>query len=275
MEIYIPSTGRAAHQTTLAGLPKELRKRTALVVPLKEVVSYLQIADQHGCKVIGCPAKGIAATRQWIIDHARDQYVFMIDDDMRFYKRKRSGEIALVKCEPGDIGAMFDALLKWLKTGVAHVGVCARFESSYYLIDYRVVARVNNFHGYDRKVIQKEKIRFDALPLMEDFHMTLSLLERGYPNVVLYDYCWNQDASNRAGGCSSYRNASMQAASAKTLKKFHPDVVKIVTKESKASSTSWEGMKQRVDVNIQWRKSYTGPVHPHWKLELESRRGAK
>jgi hypothetical protein len=72
---------------------------------------------------------------------------------------------------------------------------------------------------------------------------------------VLFEYCWNQRDSGATGGCSTYRTAEMQAEAARRLAELHPNFVKVVTKKSKDTSTSWKNMKERVDVIVYWRKA--------------------
>jgi len=134
------------------------------------------------------------------------------------------------------------------------------------------VARINNFHFMQGRKIARMKndgIRFDILPLMEDFHFTLSLFERGIPNLLTLDYVWNQPGSNTKGGCSNYRTLELQAKASRMLHKRHPDVVKVVEKQI-ISVTDWDGMKVRTDVIIQWRQAYSGETRPHWIVERAS-----
>jgi hypothetical protein len=90
---------------------------------------------------------------------------------------------------------------------------------------------------------------------MEDFDLTLQLLRLGKPNRVFFEYCWNQRDSGATGGCSKYRTPEMQSDAAHRLAEMHQGFVKLVTKKSKDTSTSWKGMKERVDVIVSWRKA--------------------
>jgi hypothetical protein len=96
----------------------------------------------------------------------------------------------------------------------------------------------------------------------------------GIPNKILLDYVWNQPGSNTEGGCSSYRTAKLQAKYAHRLADLHPDSVKVVEKKVRGA-TSWEGMKTRTDVRIDWHKTWLARgkgEHPHWKIERKWKR---
>ena len=93
---------------------------------------------------------------------------------------------------------------------------------------------------------------------MEDFHVTLSLLELCFPNLVMQDFACGQAASNAPGGCSLYRDAKLQSQAAMNLAAAHPGFVKVVTKNAK----SWQGMNTRTDVRVQWKKAFSTCTMP-------------
>jgi hypothetical protein len=67
------------------------------------------------------------------------------------------------------------------------------------------------------------------------------------------DWAWNQRGSGAVGGCSGYRNNEVQTEAANELHRLFPDFVTVVTKKSKSS---WQGMEERTDVRIQWKKAF-------------------
>jgi hypothetical protein len=113
-----------------------------------------------------------------------------------------------------------------------------------------------NMYAYDTQILRELKIELGRLPVMEDFDLTLQLLRRGRLNRVSHRYCWNQRGSGNVGGCSDYRTAEMQATAARRLAELHAPFVMLKAKKSKDTSESWKGMKERTDVNIQWREAY-------------------
>jgi hypothetical protein len=98
----------------------------------------------------------------------------------------------------------------------------------------------------------KENIRFDDIPVMEDFHVALSLLRKGYPNAIVQNWCWSQSKSNAKGGCSEFRSSEVQTQAAIRLSELHAPFVTVVEKESK----SWAGdLATRTDVRVAWKKA--------------------
>lgn len=263
VSVFIPSRGRADIVRSFRELPPEWKNRTTIVVHDDEANDYLK--HNHGVPVAPTSVKGIGKTRDWILKRCSTPWVIMMDDDLYFYRRARPGGIRLIGAEEQDRREMFRILLQAMNEGYVHGGVTARPTTSFWACRYRVCQRVNNFHFFHTETARKYA-DFTKLKVMEDFHVSLSLLEYGYPNFVLFDYCWNQPGTNTRGGCSGYRSLGVQRECAHQLHKFHPEVVRVRTK-SVVGATSWEGMKERTDVVIQWREAYAGGWHPHWELE--------
>jgi len=273
MMIVIPSTKRTYKQITLAHLRRyKMADRACLVVPHDEHKRYVH---EHGEKVRieATPPEivGISKTREWIMtvlpDMIEARYVFMLDDCYR----PDIADPKLKMIETAEkMKEMLDTIENWMRVdGFEHVGLSARqgnnrpfydAQKVYGLHKYRDATRMMNAYAYDtrfiRDMVRAKKIVLGRLPVMEDFDLTLQLLRLGYPNRVSFEFCWNQRSSGAEGGCSSYRTYEMQADAANRLADFHPGFVKRVTKESKATSESWKGMKQRIDVNVFWRKAF-------------------
>ncbi len=261
--IYIPTRGRVGlnKQVTLREFQQYSSYHPFLVCPLDE-------ADQHQKYwkwVLQCPFKGIGPTRQWIVDTSKADIVIMIDDDMRFSYRPDPSVIKLERCT--ELNLMIEAIIDSVNLGFIHGGIGARQGNNFKdatmprkgeLKDGHLVVdceRVNNFHFVNRKAVLRAGVRFDALPVMEDFHFTLSLLLKGFPNRVIHDYVWNQEGSGKVGGCSLYRTPQVQSKGAEGLAKSFPEFVKVVTKVSKDTSPAWKDFKERRDVVIQWVKA--------------------
>jgi hypothetical protein len=105
--------------------------------------------------------------------------------------------------------------------------------------------------GYRRDILKKLDRSFDEMEVMEDFHIALTLLEQGYENVVLNNWCHNQAGSGKAGGCSHFRTAEVQTRNADRLSELHPGVVNVVRKTTKSA---WGG-GERTDVRVLWKKA--------------------
>lgn len=251
MKIYIPTKDRIEDQKTWEHIPERWKQHTFLVCPQNEVREH----EARGRNAIAHPksTKGISAVRQWIIENSKDKTLVQVDDDHWFFRRISPDSVKLRKCAEEDLLELFD----WMEENTlkfAHVGVSAR--QGNHLLDYPhvEVTRVNNMHGYYVPVFKHHNLKFTDVPLMEDYHITLSLLKLGYANRVNTEFVWNQSRGSGAqGGCSSYRNADLQTEAAYKLAKLHHPFVKVVEKKSKSG---WEGLETRTDVRIQWKKAY-------------------
>lgn len=260
MRIYIPTRGRVTRQDTWDVFPPPLRALTTLVAPAEEHAAH----TAHGRQVLSPPdtVQGISATRQWIAEHhlAHNPYdprFIMTDDDHGFLIRKSPDSWQLRATTPEELARLFRLLFTLLQRYAA-VGLSSRQGNNRHFPEERVEnTRLFNLHGWRADILAQHQIRFDVQPLMEDFHATLSLLRRGYPNVLVTDHAWGQRASNAPGGCSLYRDAELQRQAALALKDKHPDFVRVVEKETK---TGWEGIGKRTDVVISWKKAYDAGV---------------
>lgn len=251
--LYIPTINRLNDQKTWNALPKEWKKnnKTFLVCPEKERKHH----EEKGRNVLVHPAKctHIGRVRQWIVDNAKTKFILMSDDDHQFYSRKNPDAYNLKYANEMEMIHMLSTMESMLVVEkFHHIGMDARQGNNrHFPHDFLINTRVNNFHGFNRETLIKHKIRFDELPLMEDFHVTLSMLELGYANKLLTKYCWGQKGSNQPGGCSGYRTDELQTKSARLLKELHPAFVTVITKKAQ-----WKDMSERTDVRIQWKKAF-------------------
>lgn len=252
LTVVIPSSGRPGRQTTLAQLPDEVRRRTHLAVPARELAAYQGWAKQ--VRLVGIPneVQGISGTRKYLMSKCPTRYLLMLDDDMTFAYRPDITSPKLVSLAPGDelLRQLFHYWQQCLQQ-YAHVGLSARQGNNRVTQDLRPCCRMYNAYTYDLERVRQAGPVIGRLPVMEDFDLTLQLLRLGLPNAVIYRWCWNQGGSNLPGGCSRYRTAAMQAQAAQQLAQLHPGLVRVVVKQSK----NWQGMAERVDVVVAWQKA--------------------
>lgn len=264
--VFIPTRGRIgwSKQITLREFQGYSNIKPILVCPedTEELVSH----QSYSKEVWGCPVNGIGPTRQWILENAKTPGVVMLDDDLYFAERETPNV-------PGKLirSADLDPMIGWIRVqlmkGFIHGGISARQGNQNIDFEYTDCIRVNNAHFFNRDAFLETGVRFDALPVMEDFYVTLNLLLKGYPNRVAYHYCWNQRGSGFKGGCSLYRTAAVQESSARALAAMFPDYVKVVEKKS---DTQHGVMANRMDVNIAWLKAWKNREkreHPEVQLE--------
>jgi len=250
MKLYIPTYKRVDKQRTWQVLPDSLKEITYLVCPESESAVHVEAGRQ----VFAAPdsIKGIAATRQWILENSDDDQILMLDDDQSFRCREDSS-YKLRPMGDSDYEAMLNAAEVALESYNA-VGISAQAGNNR-TFPKSIVSpgRMYNMYALNRNFFLDNDIRFDAMRVMEDFHVTLSMLKMGYANAILQDWCWSSPGSNADGGCSNYRTAEVQREGALRLAELHSPFVTVVEKESK----SWgNGLETRTDVRVAWKKAY-------------------
>lgn len=283
LSVFIPTRGRVglSKQITLREMTSLCKRYSPVIVcPPDEVMKHAAYHPKGSVGVLGCPVEGIGPTRHWILTEAAAyRGVVMLDDDLYFARRthlmhpifydraldKPHEDNKLIQCD--ELDSMFDWISEQLDAGFVHGGIAARQGSQFVTMPWNDCTRVNNAHFFDSKVYNAEGIKFDRLPVMEDFDVTLGLLLKGYPNRVLYHHVWSQRGSGLEGGCSLYRTAEVQAKAAFALKELYPEWVRVVDKVSTAGGSVFGG-EARKDVNIDWLKAWRNrPVEKGQFLE--------
>ena len=247
MNIYIPTRGRADQQVTLSYFPEELRQEVTLVVDHDEADQY----TKYDCKTMVCPESvhDIATKRKYIHENATTNKIVMLDDDLRFYIRKKHNDWHLRYLEGEEYPAMFGLIDKWLDD-YAHVGVSAREGNN--RVEHLSVENTRYMRVLAYNLDHFDGVEVGRVKVMEDFDINLQLLKKGLPSKVSYYYAQGQGSSNAAGGCSEWRTLDVQSEGAERLKELHPDVVSVVEKETK---TAWGGAIRK-DVKVQWKQAY-------------------
>ena len=265
MKIYIPSLKRADKQTTLSKLSKKLLARTSLVINHDAKAEYAAAAKTYGVGVVVCPksVNSSCTVREFIVkqhDISNGPSLIMLDDDLRFFKRRTDDPTKFVPSEGTDLEVCFATMERLMRT-YAHGGILAREggnrDAFITPTGTKENTRLLRALAYDVNVIREHRIKFNR-GAMEDFDVELQLLRLGYKSVALCSYVQDQIRSNAPGGCSVYRTPEYQAAWCRQLKELHPDFVTLVEKETKVA---WNGLP-RTDVSMQWKKAFES-----WKGE--------
>lgn len=249
MRIYIPSYQRAGQPLTTERLPSGMD--VWLVTVPEEEKAY----RKRWHNVLACPHRGIGRTRQWIIDQhdteALGNGLLMLDDDLRFASRRADDPTKFLQATENEIRyALWD--IRERLESYAHVALATREGGNRNTEEYLEDTRTLRALAYDVTVLRRHDIRFDRVRYMEDFDVSLQLLEHGYGNLVVNYLVQDQRGSGAAGGCSAEgRSIAAQSAAAVALWELHPDVVKVVRKQTKHA---WGG-QTRYDVQIQWKKA--------------------
>ena len=244
--IYIPTLGRPNTQITYDGLPDFVKDITYLVVQPHE-------KDLHGDKkVIVLPksVKGIHNTRKWIYNQAMGSIWGMYDDDLIFLNRDpyNTGKISGTghKMNTVDWQIMLETTYAFLNNDKAFAGHRLSFlhPSDNYYRENGAVHCAYYFNGYKCPYLNW------PLPLAEDLYMVISLLEKGYSNVVWHRYAVDNKEYSE-GGCNTkgLRTINKINKAHKKLAKLYPEFVKIVGKKKNK-------MGEMDKLRISWRRAY-------------------
>lgn len=256
MRIFIPSLGRAEQPNhTWDHLPPALQKNTYYVVGKKDFAAYAQRFPEDN--VLMVDVKGIGKVRQHIIDISEGP-VLMLDDDLSFFVRREDDDRLLRKATLKEVKAGIALMERTLKR-FAHAAFAVREGANRNVEPTLLNIRCLRALGYNADVLKREGVRFDRLPVMEDFDVALQLLRKGYPSTTINTLLQDQGASNAPGGCSTYRSMEVQAKGAEGLAKLHPGLVTVVTKNAK-SKGAWA---ERRDVRVQWKKAFEESHRAH------------
>jgi len=249
--IYIPTRGRIDHQPTyeFLSLVPGLEDKIRLVVRPDEVDAH----RSKGRKILVRPEdKTIHHVWEWMKNQCETPYFFIADDDLRFFRRVSPEDWHLRKCAPEDVADMMEEAVGSLQ-GFIHGTLSARQGNNNQPSPFNTVGRANAFHFFNTKAVQSKNLDM-SLSGLHDIHTTLTLLEQGYPNYIITEFCWDQSrGSNAPGGCSLYRDGEWQRREVLKLKELHPEFVTVVEKKPKIG---WgQGMTTRTDVRVSWAKA--------------------
>lgn len=222
-----------------------------LVVRCCQKPQYEYLVAQLGLKLTLVSTKytGACAARNAGLEAAVksgfDKMIIM-DDDLNFAARS-NGHLLTIKDR-----IVFANMLRMqvgLLNEYAHVAISIRLGNNYVKQDVKTVTRGHTCVGYSLEVLQINNLRFE-LNGREGMHLTLRLLELGYPNAVIYKYAVNSCGKNVHDKTGSELLWSEQTA--KKLAEAHPGIVTLLERDFK--------MGKRVEVRINWKRALKLPV---------------
>lgn len=193
-------------------------------------------------------------TDQYLMETAHldgADYVLLMDDDISFAIRRMDELTKFRPATPEDVHDVLKDIAFHVKE-LHHplVGVAGREGANRDTADYKYATRQMRCNAIDVSKFHELGIRFDRVPLMEDFDVILQFLSHGYPNCVINWAVQDQRGSGVKGGVTHYRTDELQKKAAEMLAARHPGYVKVVQRHTK---TSWGGDKTRYDVTVQWK----------------------
>ena len=250
MKIFIPTRGRVGKQLTKSCLYLDQGCDYEVVFVVPECES--QYWSGHNTMVVPDDYR-MGKIRQYIMDNGGDDYQVVIDDDLKFFRRPDIDDPALLYATKNDIDEMLQRIEEYLDN-YAHGAISPRGGNNHYLYKAKENTRAMRCLFYDAEILRAEDVRWDAIECRMDFHVSLSLIELGYPNIVDYEFAQGTPTTKKFqtnGGCAVYRTREMFENQAYELQRLHPVGVKVVKKLTKVA---YEG--HRTDVTCYWKKSY-------------------
>lgn len=260
VEIYINSSHREKIKT-IVGFPERWKPFTHIVVPAAQYRNYQHISQ--GWDIIKIPQNipnYLSSQRQWCVEISQADYVFFMDDDLGFFRKKES---ALVRCTEKDMEEMLDAVCENLLT-FPLVGISSKINHFVHTGPYKDITRISRCYCFSRDVFRELKINLAPFEpfLMQDVHLALSFVKNGYPNRMLTNWC-QCDTPNSAGGCSRYRTAPLIHKVCSFLEQEHYGFIRVFQRETKGKWKSLKGGKRneegcmvRENVEVEWKKAY-------------------
>lgn len=274
IQLIIPTHMRTElkKQKTWLGLPDELRAKTLVITSTKEDMKALRrnLDHEHVYAINDPSVDGIAKKRQWLIENIKADFIFQMDDDLTFQhrcstkyreytdkgwkvKQKYADKVKFIEIEK------FTAkhqMVSWnrffnriLDGRYAHGGLGVRMGNNNVEDEIKYATRAMQCIFHHRKTLLKKGIRFDDVKFREDFHVTLCLLKRGYPNIVHQGFIVNPEPFGKVGGCFDERTIEASNKQAYKLAKKHEPFVKAVERK-------YSNSESRVEVICYWQKAY-------------------
>ena len=266
MQIFIPSRSRFGIKSLTieriqGGWEKE--HEAFLVVPTAQRKQYLSMPNRGNIPVLGCPRDGIAGTRQWIGQRARNKFL-MLDDDLRFFYRPlvrpdddplpgagqpNEGPVRLYRSKPEHIAAMLATVERALDD-YAHVGISPRDGNNNSPWPAWECKRPLRALAYRRGPFLA--VEHGRVAIMEDFDVTMQLLERGQKNLLITEFAQDQYRTQLPGGCEDYRTHKLHEDNVRKFQSLHSE---FVTLRQKANKHGGE-FGHRLEATIYWKKAY-------------------
>lgn len=273
VKLIIPTHGRVHKQITLQTLPTALQAEVILVSSLQSEASELRTLYPDNEVVVARGTTSIATKRHWIMQNIKGHMLFMMDDDLAFFERcpakwrvwqEERGAYAIKPGSPAGTALMMrrypqDAVLLRLfqdldKRVASHdpamLGIAHRRHSDKQKESWHINGRMMYAFGVDAERYRKLRIRFDAVKLREDFHVTLSMLQAGQQGHSYVELLNNEYGSfGAAGGCSGERSMDFSDEQCFVLQKLHPKFVKVVDR-------AYKGSIPRKEVVVAWKRAF-------------------
>lgn len=258
MKIVIPTLGRESKQKVIYQIAPSLLQHTFLATKKSHVAELHKNNPKFQILELPDETDGIADTRQRCLDLLPKGKVWMMDDIIKLQTRNYEFRV-LGHASYEEVEIMYDTISHFLDF-YTQVGIsdrpgnnrvrdwCKTSQRSYTCYGLRTDVFENIGIGFDNMYRKNPEIK-----LFEDFYLTLSLLTRGYENLILYDFVSSHPGHQAKGGNSLYRTEELQRHCLEALQREFPQFVKL----DKVSSSWGKGMEgERTEARISWKKAF-------------------
>lgn len=265
-QLVIPTHMRPDRQKTLSRLPPELQRQVIIVTSTAEDAAAIRRNYKHENIIVARGTSCIADKRHWIMKNIKARFIFMMDDDLRFDNRcalaerrwstldggswiTRKPETRLMHTStPQQLLRAFKAIEQYSHRYGA-IGMGHRWNHHTIPGDWELRHRMIHAFGVERSTYLRLGLDFGEVPIREDMHVTLRLLENGVENAVYFDTVCDPGDYNASGGAHDERSLEQSNAEAYHLARLHPGLVQVVDRKYKQSL-------QRKEVIIAWAKAF-------------------
>ena len=261
MKIVIPSLKRAGKVDALKIIPDYWMPDTYIAIGQDDYNDYR--AAYPNINLLVVKAKGIANVREEILNgpHFTDPKIVMVDDDCRMGYRTSPDGLGSKTAKIDETNLNTVGLDAWNRMNeildtYAHAGFSeAMLNRSNPDSTFNINFKALHILCYNKDLFPEGGVKFNRVMLREDYDVTLQLLEAGKPNYIEYLYTQDAGLSNKAGGCSEYRNAENQTSTAYELQNLHPGFVRLKDRKPPKGGGWFEGQEFK-DVVVYWKKAY-------------------
>lgn len=228
MKILIPTRGRPHVQITAntlraAGVPYTLVRT--------ESDDSVYSLDDHPDQV-RAPVSDIMEKRNWIMDQHLGKKIFVVDDDMFFF---RVLEGLAIPAGPHDIRRMLELIDGYLDE-YAHVGIARRYMIQEQKQPFSENQKILGARGYNLALFPDPIPRF-RLKAVSDFDYQMQLTASSLSALIVTEYCQEDGPYLAAGGCSIWRSNETIREGMLALKAYWPDYVRLRTGDNLPGGT--------------------------------------
>jgi hypothetical protein len=245
MKLFIMTRGRVNKRTTIKQLHFEDNHPwdLTLIVPACDYRQWMTVNVNARIEAVSDDWTS-GQIRQHITDKWPEGRHIVLDDDLYFFKRGEGTK--LVRMNKSDISEMFT----WMEHSKYRHGAISAREGNNAYSGEQENRRAMRCMFYDAELLHKHNIRWDAILCRMDFHVSLSLIKEGYPNVINYEFAHNHaEPLGNKGGTTHYRTKAVMDAQAYVLAAMHDPYVVAEPKFTKTRG-------HRIAVRVLWDKAW-------------------